>query len=78
MRLTLAIAALLAASAAQAGGADCAAGRHMAAVDTNSDGVITPLEFRAARFAAALDRLDPSLYYGEPRQLRIGLEISFR
>lgn len=46
-------------------------------IDTDGDGSITQHEFARARFAAALDRLDPSLFYGEPRQLRLGLEISF-
>ena len=47
------------------------------AIDTDGDGLITQNEFARARFAAALDRLDPSLFYGEPRQLRLGLEVSF-
>jgi hypothetical protein len=46
-------------------------------VDADGDGVITPAEFRTARMAAAIDRFDPSLYFGEPRQLRIGVEVSF-
>jgi hypothetical protein len=46
-------------------------------IDTDGDGRITENEFARARFAAALDRLDPSLFYGEPRQLRLGLEVSF-
>jgi hypothetical protein len=51
--------------------------RYSRRADLNRDGVITPEEFRAARFAAALDRYDPSLFFGEPRQLRLGLEVSF-
>jgi hypothetical protein len=47
------------------------------AIDTNRDGTITIEEFERARFAAALDRFDPSLFYGGPRQLRLGLEFSF-
>jgi hypothetical protein len=46
-------------------------------LDVNGDGVITASEFRMARMAAALDRFDPSLFFGEPRQLRLGLEIAF-
>ena len=34
-------------------------------------------EFRTARTAAALNRFDPSLYFGEPRQLRLGIEVTF-
>lgn len=51
--------------------------RYSALIDLNKDGNITPEEFRAARFAAALDRFDPSLYYGEPLQLRAGVEVTF-
>ena len=47
------------------------------AVDLNRDGLITNDEFRTARFAAALDRYDPSLYYGEARQVRLGIEVVF-
>ena len=47
-------------------------------IDTNKDGLITTGEFTAARFAAALDRFDPTLYFGEPRQLRLGMEVTFR
>ncbi len=50
---------------------------YSAMIDLNHDGNITPEEFRTARFAAALDRFDPSLYYGEPRQLRAGFEVTF-
>ncbi|HEX9108518.1 MAG TPA: hypothetical protein VF832_14840, partial [Longimicrobiales bacterium] len=46
-------------------------------IDLNGDGLITPAEFRSARFAAALDRFDPSLYYGEARQIRAGVEVTF-
>jgi hypothetical protein len=46
-------------------------------VDRNADGVIDAGEFSTARFAAALDRHDPSLFLGEPRQLRLGMEITF-
>ena len=46
-------------------------------IDLNRDGLITNDEFRTARFAAALDRFDPSLYYGEARQVRLGVEVVF-
>ncbi|HEY0810372.1 MAG TPA: hypothetical protein VGD49_09430, partial [Longimicrobiales bacterium] len=46
-------------------------------LDFNRDGVITPAEANAARFAAALDRFDPTLFIGEGRQLRLGVEIAF-
>lgn len=46
-------------------------------LDANRDGVITPQEASAARFAAALDRFDPTLFFGEGRQVRLGIEVSF-
>lgn len=46
-------------------------------LDTNRDGVITPAEAQSARFAAALDRFDPTLFFGEGRQLRFGMEVTF-
>ncbi|MEO5511083.1 MAG: carboxypeptidase regulatory-like domain-containing protein [Longimicrobiales bacterium] len=52
--------------------------RYSASIDTNKDGLINVGEFRSARFAAALDRFDPTLYFGEPRQLRLGFEVNFR
>lgn len=51
--------------------------RYSALVDLDRDGLITVSEFRTARFAAALDRHDPSLFFGEPAQVRLGLEVSF-
>ena len=45
--------------------------------DLDGNGFIDATEFRTARTAAALDRFDPSLYYGEARQLRLGVEVSF-
>lgn len=50
---------------------------YVSFLDRNSDGVITPQEARAARFAAALDRYDPTLFFGEGRQVRLGVEFSF-
>ncbi len=52
--------------------------QYSASIDTDKDGLITQQEFRVARFAAALDRFDPTLYFGEPRQLRLGIEVNFR
>jgi hypothetical protein len=46
-------------------------------VDLNSDGLITADELRTGRIAALLDRNDPSLYFGEARSLRLGLEVEF-
>jgi hypothetical protein len=46
-------------------------------IDLNHDGLITAAEYRTARLAAAIDRYDPSLYYGESRQLRLGIEVTF-
>jgi hypothetical protein len=46
-------------------------------LDGNRDGVITPAEANAARFAAALDRFDPTLFIGEGRQIRLGIEVAF-
>jgi hypothetical protein len=50
---------------------------YSAAIDVNRDGLINADEFRLARTAAALNRFDPSLYFGEPRQLRLGIEVTF-
>jgi len=51
--------------------------RYSRLIDLNGDGLITPTEFRTARIAAALDRYDPSLYFGEARQVRVGVEVAF-
>ena len=50
---------------------------YIPAIDVNHDGLITPTEARAARFAAALDRYDPTLFFGEARQVRLGFEVTF-
>jgi len=47
------------------------------AVDLDRDGLITAQEFQTARFAAALERNDPTLFFGEARQIRLGLEVAF-
>ena len=46
-------------------------------LDANRDGLITPQEASNARFAAALDRFDPTLFFGEGRQVRLGIEVNF-
>jgi hypothetical protein len=51
--------------------------RYAPLADLDGNGRITGTEFETARFAAALDASDPSLLFGEPRQLRIGLEVVF-
>lgn len=45
--------------------------------DLDNDGLITAFELRTARFAAALDRNDPSLFFGGAREFRVGLEVVF-
>lgn len=50
---------------------------YTASVDLDDDGLITEDEFDTARFAAAVDRFDPSLFYGPASQVRIGLQVSF-
>ena len=51
--------------------------RYAPLADLDGNGRITRVEFDTARFAAAMDASDPSLLFGEPRQLRIGLELVF-
>jgi hypothetical protein len=51
--------------------------RYSSAIDLNRDGLISAGEFATARFAATLDASDPSLYFGEPFQVRLGMEFSF-
>jgi hypothetical protein len=46
-------------------------------LDRNADGLIDAQEFRDGRLAAVLDRHDPSLFFGEARQLRLGIEVVF-
>jgi len=50
---------------------------YSALADANHDGVMTPAEAANARFAAALDRYDPTLFFGEGRQIRLGVEVTF-
>ncbi len=45
--------------------------------DLDGSGLITADEMRRVRYAAELDRHDPSLFFGAARQLRVGLEVTF-
>jgi hypothetical protein len=47
------------------------------AIDLDGDGRVTLQEFDTARTAAALDRFDPSLFFGEARSVRLGIEVVF-
>ena len=51
--------------------------RYNPLIDLDSDGLITAAELQSARVAAALDRNDPSLFFGEASSMRVGLEIAF-
>lgn len=51
--------------------------RYTSTVDLDQNGLIDEDEFATARFAAALDRNDPSLFFGSPRQIRVGVEVTF-
>jgi len=51
--------------------------RYNPLVDLDADGLITASELRRARVAAQLDRNDPSLYFGQASQFRLGLEVMF-
>jgi hypothetical protein len=50
---------------------------YAAVLDRDGDGLIDAQEFRDGRLAAVLDRNDPSLFFGEARQLRLGVEVVF-
>ena len=50
---------------------------YAAVLDRDADGVIDAQEFRNGRLAAVLDRNDPSLFFGEARQVRFGIEVVF-
>ena len=50
---------------------------YVRTLDANADGVIDLDEMQRGRFAAALDRYDPTLFYGDARTLRIGVEVAF-
>jgi hypothetical protein len=51
--------------------------RYNPATDLNHDGLITASELRRVRVAAVLDRNDPTLFFGEASQLRLGFEVVF-
>ncbi len=51
--------------------------RYNPLVDLDANGLITASELRRARVAAQLDRNDPSLYFGQASQLRLGFEVVF-
>lgn len=51
--------------------------RYDAGADLDRDGLITDSELRTVRQAAALDRFDPSLFFGKALQLRMGVEVTF-
>ncbi|MDP3773275.1 MAG: hypothetical protein Q8Q85_03320, partial [Gemmatimonadales bacterium] len=44
--------------------------------DLNNDGLWSPAEQLAGRRAALLDAADPSLYFGPPRLVRVGVVLS--
>lgn len=46
-------------------------------IDFDRNGLITADEMRTGRLAAALDRNDPSLFFGQARSFRLGVEIEF-
>jgi len=50
---------------------------YVAGFDTNQNGLLEPAEQTAARRAALLDFLEPTLLYGQAFQLRFGGEIFF-
>ena len=51
--------------------------RYSAGIDLDNDGLVSAGEMEIARFAALLDRNDPSLFFGPARELRLGLEVEF-
>lgn len=51
--------------------------RYSVLADLDGDGLVDSPEFETARFAAALDASDPSLLFGEPRRLLLGMEVLF-
>ena len=62
---------------APAGGIPAESSAYAATADVDRNGLVDPDEFGLARFAAVIDRHDPTLFLGAPRQLRLGLEVSF-
>lgn len=50
---------------------------YLAGFDTNLNGLLDRSEQTAARRAALLDAAEPTLFYGEALQIRLGVEIGF-
>ena len=50
---------------------------YLAGFDADGSGILDPWEQTAARRAALLDAAEPTLFYGEALQLRLGIEIGF-
>jgi hypothetical protein len=50
---------------------------YVAGFDGDGNGILDAAEQTAARRAALLDAAEPTLFYGEAFQLRLGLEIAF-
>jgi TonB dependent receptor-like, beta-barrel/Carboxypeptidase regulatory-like domain len=50
---------------------------YLSGFDVNQNGLLEPAEQTAARRAALLDALEPTLLYGEAMQIRFGAEIFF-
>lgn len=50
---------------------------YLPTFDADGDGFLSPQEQREARRAALLDFHEPTLLYGEARQVRLGVEIIF-
>jgi hypothetical protein len=50
---------------------------YLPAFDADGNGYLDPSEQTAARRAALLDFNEPTLLYGEARQIRLGIEIGF-
>ena len=50
---------------------------YLAGFDADGNGILEPEEQTAARRAALLDAAEPTLFYGEALQLRLGIEIGF-
>jgi hypothetical protein len=51
--------------------------RYSRRADLNGDGLIDAGEYASLRLAASLDRFDPSLFFGPPLQVRLGVEVTF-
>ena len=51
--------------------------RYSRNADLNGDGMIDADEYASLRLAASLDRFDPSLFFADPLQVRLGVEVTF-